>query len=81
MKRWVLVASLVVVLLAACSGGPSGRELLESRCDTCHSLELITSSDKTAQGWKVTVDRMIMRGAELTDAERDILIEYLTDKY
>jgi hypothetical protein len=82
MKRWVIVGLVVVILLAACGGGgPSGRELLESRCTVCHNLERVTSSDRTAQEWEVIVDRMITRGAELTDAERDVLVEYLAKEY
>jgi uncharacterized lipoprotein YmbA len=82
MKRWLMVAMVAVVLLAACGGGePTGRALLEGRCDQCHELELVTGSDKTAEGWTVTVNRMIMHGAELTEAERDILVAYLAEEY
>jgi hypothetical protein len=82
MKRWVMVALIAVMLLAACGGGrPDGQELLETRCTRCHNLERVTSSNKTAEQWEATVDRMIIRGAELTDAERDVLVRYLAKEY
>jgi hypothetical protein len=76
-----MVVLIVAALLVACGGEPDGQKLLESRCAKCHSLALVTGADKTAQGWEVTINRMIMQGAELTDAERDILVEYLTQEY
>jgi len=81
MKRMGLIALIATLLLVACGGEPDGASLLESRCDKCHSLTRVTSADKTAEGWAVTVDRMITNGAELTDAERDILVEYLAQEY
>lgn len=72
---------IAAVLLAACGGEPDGQKVLENRCAQCHSLALVTGADKTAEGWEVTVNRMIRNGAELTDAERDILVEYLVQAY
>jgi hypothetical protein len=82
MKRWMMVALLLVILLAACGGGGTrGQALLEDRCTGCHSLDRVTSANKTVEQWGATVDRMIVRGAELTDAERDVLVEYLAKEY
>ncbi len=58
-----------------------GRELLESRCVTCHSLDKVTTHTGTAEEWDVIVTRMVNRGADLTDAEKNILIQYLADTY
>jgi hypothetical protein len=75
-----LIALVALILLAAC--GPSeGQVLLEGRCTECHRLAQITDQDLTNEEWEATVDRMILRGAELTEAERDVLVDYLARRY
>lgn len=56
----------------------SGAELVETRCTVCHSSERINNASKDAEGWAATVDRMIGYGANLNDAEREAVIEYLS---
>jgi mono/diheme cytochrome c family protein len=81
-------------LLAACgsssptpapatSGGatPAGQTLMQQRCTACHSLSRITSAQKSADQWKVTVDRMIGKGAQLSPAEEQTLVNYLAQTY
>lgn len=58
-----------------------GATLLRERCATCHALDRVESARKTADEWKQTVDRMVRRGAKLTDAERAVLVEYLAIHY
>ena len=57
----------------------SGAELLESRCTVCHDLDRVdaamTSKDRSA--WEITVDRMIEKGAQLHETERETLLDYL----
>jgi hypothetical protein len=83
-KTHLIFLSLVVltaVALTACGGSSDGEALLESRCDDCHGLDRITDASKSRDEWEVTVDRMVTRGAVLDDAERETLIEYLTETY
>ncbi len=66
------------------SGPPptlGGAELLEQRCTRCHGLDLVEAASKTAEEWETTVERMRAKGAELTDEEAQILIEYLAETY
>ncbi len=58
-----------------------GALLLETRCSTCHTADRAKQSTKTADEWAETVDRMIGKGAQLTDAEKTTLVEYLTENY
>ncbi len=58
-----------------------GATLLRERCAVCHGLERVESARKTAEEWNQTVDRMIRRGARLTEAERAVLVEYLATHY
>jgi cytochrome c-type biogenesis protein CcmH/NrfF len=90
-QRWVVIivlAALVIAALAACGGGAppdeavaDGATLLETRCVQCHDLERTTSQTKTRDQWAATVTDMIDVGAELSDAEAEVLIDYLAETY
>ena len=92
-----LLVSLVVVLfvlgivLAACGGAQEpatgsgaeldGKALVEERCTVCHGLATVTGTQKSDEGWQGTVERMIGKGAQLDDAEKAVVIEYLSETY
>src|SRR5512135_3640351 len=59
------------------SSASAGQALMQERCSLCHSLSRVTSAHKTADEWKATVDRMILRGAPLSAQEEQTLVEYL----
>jgi cytochrome c5 len=61
--------------------GLDGATLLETRCSVCHSADRATQVSKTADEWEQTVDRMIGNGAQLTDAEKAVLVQYLAENY
>jgi cytochrome c5 len=58
-----------------------GATLLQTRCTACHSLDRVTQAKKTSAQWDQTVTRMISQGAQLTDAEKQVLVEYLAKTY
>jgi cytochrome c5 len=43
----------------------------------CHTTRPIATAAKDEAGWNATVDAMVEKGATLTPADRDVLIEYL----
>ena len=59
----------------------NGDTLLDTRCTTCHSLDRVTSKSKTLEEWKTTVERMIGKGANLAEDEKEFLIQYLAESY
>jgi hypothetical protein len=83
----ILVLVFVMgILLVSCgasssSGASNGQALMQDRCTVCHSLTRVTSAHKTADEWKLTVDRMVNRGAQLSTQEEQALIEYLAQNY
>jgi len=91
----IIIGLLIGTFLAACgtsspggtsnsggaSSGTDGASLLQSRCSVCHSLSRVTSVNKSAADWKITVDRMITHGAQLNAAEEQTLVGYLATKY
>ena len=64
-----------------------GEQLLNERCGVggaCHASEgvdRVKSRLKTADQWRQTVLRMRGKGAKLTDAEMETLIQYLAEEY
>ena len=58
-----------------------GAALLEERCSGCHPTSLTESKQKTPKQWQATVSRMINRGARLTDEEKKVLVDYLSERY
>jgi cytochrome c5 len=58
-----------------------GDALVSERCTVCHSRERIDNADKDEAGWTETVDRMIGHGAQLSDAEREAVIQYLVETH
>ncbi len=83
-KSIILVSILLIILLTGCSNGNeeekkvSGKELVESRCTTCHSIELVKEASFDRKGWDSTIDKMIGRGARLDDKERKKVLDYLS---
>jgi cytochrome c5 len=80
----VVLALLVIVAVAlgACSSGTDGASLVQSRCDTCHSVDWVTgASDAARADWEGTVARMEAKGLQVTDEERATIIDHLNATY
>ena len=58
-----------------------GKVILESKCVKCHTLDRVTSAKKDQAGWTTTVERMMGKGASLSQEEKVILIQYLAENY
>lgn len=58
-----------------------GKSLLEDRCTVCHDLGRVERAKKTEEEWKATVERMVEKGAQLDEAEQELLIKYLAETY
>jgi hypothetical protein len=61
--------------------GIDAQALLSQQCSRCHPLSRVTTKSKSAQQWKITVDRMIKHGAKLTASEEQALVDYLAANY
>jgi len=58
-----------------------GQSLLQERCTVCHGLGGVERAKKTEEEWKATVERMVGKGAQLDEAEQELLIQYLAETY
>src|SRR6185503_11213098 len=61
--------------------GP-GRAILERACGACHDAGAITNNHfATADEYKDVVESMIATGAEASDTEKPVLVDYLFKNY
>jgi len=58
-----------------------GATLLDARCSVCHSADRAKQAKKTREQWDQTVTRMVGKGAQLTEAEKTVLLDYLAKTY
>lgn len=91
MGRWtpMIAACMLTVALAGCSAAASGSgsgtaastadgaTLVSTRCTRCHGLPRIKAAQHDAAGWAATVARMRGKGAQLTDAEAQEVVDFL----
>jgi cytochrome c5 len=54
-----------------------GRDLVAVACSQCHYLGTIAKIRDGAAGWRMYVSNMVLRGAQLTPAEVDKVVNYL----
>ncbi len=71
-------AMLGLGISAAGAADLSGEKLATDRCTRCHTADKFVTAKKAAADWKVTVDRMIGKGAKLNTAERQAVADYLS---
>jgi hypothetical protein len=73
------VLSTITINIVYAEG--DGANLLEERCSVCHPSSRPKSKQKTPEQWEATVNRMMSKGARLSDDEKPILINFLSDNY
>ena len=63
-------------------GKENVKQLFESKCSLCHSIERPKSKKKSKTGWETTVMRMKNKnGCPITGEEATMIINYLADNY
>lgn len=87
--RLTMPGLLVLLSAAAASSGHAqqaanplppgaGREIVAVACSQCHYLGTIARIRDGASGWRTYVNNMVLRGAQLTPAEVDKVVAYLS---
>lgn len=86
--RTVLSGFLALVIVAAASPGRAqnanplppgdGRDIVAVACSQCHYLGTIAKICDGAAGWRIYVNNMVLRGAQLTPSEIDKVVDYLS---
>jgi len=85
-----VAAVLVFVALAILAQAPDGAapavkgpdavaaNLVNTVCASCHTLDRVKNKMADKDGWTTTVTRMQGKGADVTDAQVPVVVEYLT---
>ncbi|SPF35068.1 conserved exported hypothetical protein [Candidatus Sulfopaludibacter sp. SbA4] len=82
MRYGIFVAALLVAPAVGVAQPPAGAsEALEKVCGACHSVETVTGQRRTRAEWQESINAMVARGAEGTDAEFALILDYLTTQY
>ena len=58
-----------------------GKTLVQERCTQCHDLGRVERANKSEEEWKASVERMVGKGAQLNQAEQELVIQYLAEMY
>jgi mono/diheme cytochrome c family protein len=86
---WVVAAGSL--LFAAASGMPlaptadaalqfpagEGQAQVQTACGPCHAVTIVTAARKSEADWERTVQNMVNRGARVSDADYDVIVDYL----
>ena len=83
--REALLVFLVATVpgVAAESSLPAGpnRDLVELVCSKCHTTDRIASKAMTKAEWKEEVTEMLQEEPDVTEEEKDQIIEYLAKSF
>ncbi len=63
------------------SGETQGKEIFAKKCLLCHEADLTQQQRLSRPGWTREVDKMIRWGAQVTEAEKEPLIDFLSKSY
>jgi cytochrome c5 len=85
-----IMLSFLVALVVVVAASPSraqqvvnplpageGRDLVAVTCSQCHYLGTIAKIRDGSAGWRLFVNNMVLRGAQLTGPEIDTVVDYL----
>ena len=54
-----------------------GEQILNASCSGCHDLRPIQTSAHDKEGWNDVVQNMLQKGADVSDADVPVLLDYL----
>ena len=77
---FVMVLTGIAAAQTASKPDPA-KAVLEKVCAKCHELDGILKTRNTKERWSSIVDEMVSRGAEATDEQIDLIVDYLAANY
>jgi hypothetical protein len=87
-----LILGLMIAAVALCASGqtsPAGNKLPAGKgqpetariCTACHTIDTVVSQRHDRAGWQKLVDDMASRGADGTDEQFALIVDYLTKNF
>ena len=86
----ILLIVILIAIAVSCSPAPPpeptatpvptvhpGKAVVSGKCIACHDLGRVTNYKNDREGWTLTVDRMVLQGAKLSEEQREQTIDYL----
>lgn len=58
----------------------AGKEAFDVECEKCHTRKYAEEVDYSRDEWEITMGTMRSNGAQFTDEQREVIVEYLTAK-
>lgn len=58
-----------------------GQKQVIDACQGCHDLSMVTDQKHNAAEWKMIVDTMVERGAQVKPADHDAIVAYLAKNF
>ncbi len=80
LRRFLLFAVALCTPAQSLPDGP-GKELVEVICSSCHSTERIVTKQWTKPQWQAKVLEMLQEELDVTQPERDKIVEYLAKSF
>ena len=59
----------------------AAKKILEDVCTTCHDLDLVSGQHLSKDDWQSLVSSMVAKGANLSDKDAPVLVDYLAKTY
>ena len=59
----------------------AGKAQVEAACAGCHDMSVVTAKHYSAAKWDDVVQQMVSRGAPVSDADYDAVVDYLAKNY
>ncbi|MEQ1947108.1 MAG: hypothetical protein ABL995_07955 [Bryobacteraceae bacterium] len=59
----------------------AGKDVVVKACTSCHDADSFASQRHTKEEWKAVVDTMIGYGAEVTEEQSAVIVEYLAKNF
>lgn len=79
MRALAIAVAIAIATLQAQELPPGpGRDIVITRCVTCHEADLITQQRLTRIGWGRELDKMIRWGAVVEADEREPMLDFLS---
>ncbi len=73
-----ILMTMALWVLAGCSTEDACRQIIETKCTSCHSIKMSCNQvGRSKQYWKTTIDQMIRLNAPISAAEKKKLISCL----